>query len=496
MFLNEIYRHAIDYPESLAVVDNGNEVTYREFARSIDAVRSILMQSQLPPDRIIVSMSSNLYFDWVLLLALRSLGHTTVSAAAYETIENLRMRDVGALVCSVGHTKAIDDFARARPECPIVTVPRQPTTNLQEGVSPELIEGGRFGDHILYSSGTTGTDKKLRYSGPLLERCVADPLTGPSARLISRDDVYHATHLGPSCKGGYIHPLVCWYRGATVIFDQRTNWVEHFFDYPVTMTTLVPPKLAQLCKSGVSRPRDHPKFRLLAGGDFINAELAMTAVRKFGCEVLVVYGSTEIRIALESVVRTEEDVVWLTPNFAPDVEVVDEHDHPVPTGEEGILRIRFSPTFPTEYMDDPESTAQHFRNGYFYPGDMAVGRDDGRIRILGRVADVLNLGGTKRAVGPFEDWARNLLKVDDLCMFVQQTNDGKEMLIVAIEGSQLPDRARLEAVAKRFRQVPLVLFPLINKFPRSENEMMKVNRREVLRLVRETRAQQELPIVA
>jgi len=258
----------------------------------------------------------------------------------------------------------------------------------------------------------------------------------------------------------------------------------------------VPPKLAQLCKSGVSRPRDHPKFRLLAGGDFINAELAMTAVRKFGCEVLVVYGSTEIRIALESVVRTEEDVVWLTPNFAPDVEVVDEHDHPVPTGEEGILRIRFSPTFPTEYMDDPESTAQHFRNGYFYPGDMAVGRDDGRIRILGRVADVLNLGGTKRAVGPFEDWARNLLKVDDLCMFVQQTNDGKEMLIVAIEGSQLPDRARLEAVAKRFRQVPLVLFPLINKFPRSENEMMKVNRREVLRLVRETRAQQELPIVA
>ena len=496
MFLNQIYRHARDYPDSLAVVDSGIEVTYRDFARFIDAVRSLLMKSELPPDGIIVNLSNNLFGDWVLLLALRSLGHTTVSTTSCESLKGLGLRDIGALVCFARQTKAMEAFARAYPECPILEIPRPLATNLKDGATPEPVDDGRFGDHILYTSGTTGTYKKVRYSGDLLESCVADPLTGPSARLITKDDVYHATSFAPWTKAGYIHPLVCWYRGATVIFEQRGNWVEHFFDYPVTMTTFVPPMLERFCRSGVSQPPEYPKFRLLAGAGFIDAKLAMKAISQFACEFLVVYGGTEMRITLESAVQSEEDVIWLTPNFDPDVEVVDEDDQPTPDGEEGILRIKLSPAYPTEYIDDPESTAEHFRDGYFYPGDMAVRRGDGRIRILGRVADVLNLRGAKRAIAPLEDWARDILQVTDLCMFVQQTNDGKEMLIVAIEGSELPDRARLEAVAKRFRRVPMILFPLINKFPRSENGMMKVNRHEVLRLVRESRGPQELPIVA
>jgi len=48
---------------------------------------------------------------------------------------------------------------------------------------------------------------------------------------------------------------------------------------------------------------------------------------------------------------------------------------------------------------------------------MAVRRKDGRIRILGRVGDVLNLGGQKIAIEPFEKAARDLLGVDSLCVF-------------------------------------------------------------------------------
>jgi acyl-coenzyme A synthetase/AMP-(fatty) acid ligase len=186
--------------------------------------------------------------------------------------------------------------------------------------------------------------------------------------------------------------------------------------------------------------------------------------------------------------------MWLAPSLAPDIEVVDEDDQPVRIGEEGILRVKFSPVFPTEYMDDPEATAQHFRNGYFYPGDMAVRRSDGRIRILGRAGDVLNLRGTKRAIGPFEDWARNILQVADVCIFAHQTDDGKEMLIVAIESSRLPDPAQLDAAARRLRQISAVCFQVFKKFPRSENGMMKVDRRELLRQARKAMAQGELPV--
>lgn len=482
MYLNEIYRHARDYPDTIAVVHNGNAVSCRQFAVFIDAVRAHLEQSQLPSAGLVVTLTSNLYFDWVLLLALRSLGYDTVSATNWQVVENLKLRDLRAMVCFAVQEHSLGEVALKRPDLPVVTIPLPLHSKLAAGESPELIHGGRFGDHILFSSGTTGGFKKLRYDGAVTERCMSDPLSGPTARLMRREDVYHASSFGPWTKAGYIHPLVCWLRGATVVFDQRPDWIAHFFDQPISAAMLLPPMMEQLVRSSAALPAGHPKMRLFTGGGFIGADLVRRVICKFRCEFYVMYGSTEMRIALESLVRTEDDVVWLRPNLDADVDICDEHGRSLKFGEEGALRIRFSPNYPTEYMDDPQATARHFREGWFYPGDMAVRRADGRIRVLGRVDDVLNIGGAKLAIGPLEERTRKLLGVDQLCLFIQQAADGREMLIVAIEGDRLPDRHQLDKVRREFAQVSSVNFQPIGKFPRSNNGMMKVDRREVLRL--------------
>jgi len=49
------------------------------------------------------------------------------------------------------------------------------------------------------------------------------------------------------------------------------------------------------------------------------------------------------------------------------------------------------------------------------------------------------------------------------------------MLIVVIEGNRLPDRPRLQALARKITLVPQLRFALINAFPRGENGMMKIN---------------------
>jgi acyl-coenzyme A synthetase/AMP-(fatty) acid ligase len=493
MYLNEIYRHARDDPETFAIVVNGSAKTYREFAAFIHAVRTFLMDAQVPRGGVVATLASNPYLDWVLLLALRSLGITTISANNWSLMEELRVRDLAAFVCFAAQSDALAEVARKRPDLPVVAIPLPLKTDLASGQSPELINGGQFGDHILFSSGTTGIYKKVRYDGQITERCVADPLTGTTARLMSRHDIYHGTSLGPWTKAGYIHPLICWLRGAAVIFDQRPDWAAHFFDLPVTMSTLMPPYLKQLSDQFQALPSGHPKLTLLTGGGFVGADLVAKVIRQFRCEFHVIYGSTEMRIALESQVRGNDDVVWLRPNHEPDVEICDKAGQSVSVGEEGILRIRLSPNYPTEYMDDPAASARHFRNGYFYPGDLAVRRSDGRIRIVGRVDDVLNIGGVKLAVAPLEQQTRKLLRVDELCLFMQQNDNGSETLIVAIEGSRLPDRALLQSVARLFGAVPQISIQLIEKFPRSDNGMMKVKRREVLNLALEAIARAQAP---
>ncbi|MBV1917670.1 MAG: acyl--CoA ligase, partial [Sphingomonadaceae bacterium] len=275
-----------------------------------------------------------------------------------------------------------------------------------------------------------------------------------------------------------------------VIFDQRPDWVEHFADYPIAMTFFVPELLGNLGTKRDLQSANNPGLQVVVGGGFVDAGLAAKVAQEINCDVVVTYGATEFTHCLEQRVEAQEDAIWLTRVDGKVIEVLDEDDMPVPTGVEGIVRVKLGSFETDEYMDDPEATAKHFRDGYFYPGDMAVQREDGRIRILGRVADVLNLGGRKIVVRPFEERASKALQVETLCAFSQQDDDGKEMLIIVIEGDKLPDRARLQAVAKQIPQVAQIRFALINRFPRGDNGMMKVNRREVLRLVREKQSDQ------
>jgi acyl-coenzyme A synthetase/AMP-(fatty) acid ligase len=115
---------------------------------------------------------------------------------------------------------------------------------------------------------------------------------------------------------------------------------------------------------------------------------------------------------------------------------------------------------------------------------MAVKREDGRIRILGRVEDVINLGGQKIAIEPFENAVRKTLGIDSLCVFAQQDMSGKDMLVVAIEGTEPAGQAQRGVLASRLPQFKTIRYSLIDRFPRGKNGMMKVNRRKLLELVR------------
>lgn len=75
-----------------------------------------------------------------------------------------------------------------------------------------------------------------------------------------------------------------------------------------------------------------------------------------------------------------------------EAQVVDDDGRPLPAMEIGEIGFR-TPRFPTKYHGNPEATARHFRDGWFYPGDFAAINEDGYIFLMGRTDDAISYLG-------------------------------------------------------------------------------------------------------
>jgi fatty-acyl-CoA synthase len=62
------------------------------------------------------------------------------------------------------------------------------------------------------------------------------------------------------------------------------------------------------------------------------------------------------------------------------------------TGEEGEIVVR-GPTVTRGYYADPQASAAAFRDGWFHTGDLGVRTGDGFVFYVGRLKDMLKVGG-------------------------------------------------------------------------------------------------------
>ncbi|GAA4322925.1 AMP-binding protein [Pigmentiphaga soli] len=94
--------------------------------------------------------------------------------------------------------------------------------------------------------------------------------------------------------------------------------------------------------------------------------------------------------------------------IAPGVEVrVVDPDTGVPRkpGEEGEIVVR-GPTVAQGYYRDPQATAAAFRDGWFHSGDLGVATADGLVFYVGRLKDMLKVGGFNVAPQEVEETLR------------------------------------------------------------------------------------------
>ena len=85
-----------------------------------------------------------------------------------------------------------------------------------------------------------------------------------------------------------------------------------------------------------------------------------------------------------------------------DVQILDEDENPVGTGERGeiCLRARSNPHYPLGYWNNPEAAEETFGGDWFHTKDAAERDEDGYFWYSGRADDVIISAGYR--IGPFE----------------------------------------------------------------------------------------------
>src|SRR6185437_2214553 len=79
-----------------------------------------------------------------------------------------------------------------------------------------------------------------------------------------------------------------------------------------------------------------------------------------------------------------------------EVAILDADWQPLPAGTAGEVSVR-GPGVVDGYLDNPESTAASFRDGWFRTGDLGRLSADGYLTLDGRLKELINRGGEKIA---------------------------------------------------------------------------------------------------
>ena len=231
---------------------------------------------------------------------------------------------------------------------------------------PELHDTAMF----LFTSGTTGPAKAVvipwAASHSHWSQVPADTL-GRGEALYAPVAMFHNSGIGAL-------QYVVWKGGRLVLRDKfsATAYWDDVRAKGAVASGIVGPMTAVLWAQP-ARPDDADNpLRSLVLGPMIEPMEAFE--QRFGTRVCTSYGMTEV----PSMIATDWDHgPWQTCGTVcggwpwPEVELVDEHDQPVPMGQVGqlVVRTRAPWALNAGYHRDPAATAEAWRNGWFHTGD-------------------------------------------------------------------------------------------------------------------------------
>lgn len=203
----------------------------------------------------------------------------------------------------------------------------------------------------------------------------------------------------------------------------------------------------------------------------VSEETAALAER-FGFDYVTGFNMTEVSAPLISAVN--ERVMGSCGRMRAGVEcrVVDANDMEVPHGEPGELVIRSEHpwTITKGYLDDPEATAEAWRNGWFHTGDLVRRDEEGCFFFVDRKKDAIRRRGENMSSVEIEMEVCGHPHVREAAAYGVDLPGGEQEVMVAVapvQGVVIDPRQLIEYLLPRMTHF------MVPRFVRVEPELPK-----------------------
>jgi fatty-acyl-CoA synthase len=246
---------------------------------------------------------------------------------------------------------------------------------------------------IAFTSGTTGHPKGAVFSHQNLSlgalRMIADEGLTAADEILVASPMFHVAALLslalPSLWAGATITIHRQFEPGRVLEDLERYRVTRFMSTPGMTRALVgDPGWAAADLSSLRT--------VFVGSTFIHRP-AVEPWHAKGVRVIQGYGMTEAPgIALTPPGASPDRVLaGGKPGLYQRVRLVDPAGHDVPAGDPGEIWVR-GPTMMTGYWEDEESTRAAHRDGWFATGDVGIVDEEGYLRVVDRLTDMIIVG--------------------------------------------------------------------------------------------------------
>ena len=257
-----------------------------------------------------------------------------------------------------------------------------------------------------YTSGTTAHPKGVLLTHHNMLRnataCAAKLGVRPDDRYLNCRPFFHVA-------GSTLSLLVCLTTGATMVTPptfEAGAALDLLEDERCTLTS-GNDAIFQLI---MSHPRfDRARLHLRGGWAAAGPETMRRIVEEMGVSDLCwAYGLSEAspNVALSDYREPAAHRIagGAVPHAGLDVRIADPAtDGPLPVGQAGEIQLRGWSVM-RGYLNDPETTARTFtQDGFLRTGDLGTQDADGRLRMVGRIKDVIRVGGENVAPAEVEE---------------------------------------------------------------------------------------------
>ncbi len=409
MILSSIQSLANSNPENIALRFDNETFSYSALVHEIDRVVGVLSSLGVSATTPIGVYCENNSVTMLLYYAVAKIGGTFVPMNAV-----LTPAEAAYILDHAGvHHLFVDDKlndaaveAIGSRHCRLINIRACKDVTAEVVANPDDAQADDF--IIVYTSGSTGVPKAVRYS----QRSEVDG----NQSLIGLWNVTASDKVLVALPLGFLYGLstaasMALQGGAEVILLRRfrpSDVLEAIVEHRVTVFQGVPTMFSMMLEYAEQNDLtyDLSFVRLfISAGAPLSQELRDRFKRRFNKEIEDYYALTEVRPVFG---RYAERDVAIPPGSigqaAPGVEVkfVGGDGKPVQAGQVGEVWVK-APATTSGYFKAPELTEASFEGGYFKTGDLGYCDANGFYYLTGRIKDIIIKGGANIAPAEVEE---------------------------------------------------------------------------------------------